>query len=207
MVSGLLIVEIWKFFHRELTSLPWHLEVLSSLRWPKSETYKETRQTVLEWTNHFILKNRNNPKAKGLKHQPLLSPWHRCSNSENAIDFTFLSFVLYLHSAWSYPLVGIRADGPPLKSSVIKPPCLWRWQRDEPHHPSKAAMMVSEPPASLACSPPFIFSEKLKKKKNKIKLPWGNPSLQNNPCQSHFIHYLTFFLLYYFLICIFHILS
>jgi hypothetical protein len=112
--------------------------------------------------NHFILKNRNNPKAKGLKHQPLLSPWHRCSNSENAIDFTFMSFVLYLHTVLDLILLSESVQmapppPPPMKSSVIKPPCLWRWQRYEPHHPSKAAMMVSEPPASWHAAPLSSF--------------------------------------------------
>jgi hypothetical protein len=69
--------------------------------------------------NHFILKNRNNPKAKGLKHQPLLSPWHRCSNSENAIDFTFMSFVLYLHTVLDLILLSESVQMAPPPHEII----------------------------------------------------------------------------------------
>lgn len=109
--------------------------------------------------NHFILKNRNNPRAKRLKHQPLLSPWHRCSNSENAIDFTFMSFVLYLHTVLDLILLSESVQMAPMRSSVIKPPCLWRWQRDEPLIiPLKLCHDGLRAPSIMACNPPFIIS-------------------------------------------------
>lgn len=183
-------------------SLPWHLEVLSTLRWPKSDWYKETRQTAfLEWTILY-LKTGIIQKQKGFKLQPLLSPWHKCSNSENAIDFTFMSFVLYLHKMLDLILLSESVQMAPMKiigdQTTMFMAVAKRWTS---HHSSKAAMMVSEPPASWHAAPLSSFP-----KSHKIKLPWESfRAKQSKPIPLYTL--FNFFLLYYFLICIFHILS